>query len=747
MEWLRGRALFRGLDTSYVVNVLLMAASTVVCFVPVMLVAAGTHLSTTWTGPLLAAPDDAYFHAILDDAHQAVVFSGFPRESLIACLAMAVAPTMDVAIDLFRFATESQQTNDILAATLKRGVVRMNLIERAVFSLGCLVCGVTTLCPTSTHYAILNIVNLATVNASGFLTIGPVVLFLQRTGSLGGGQLATFTVVAVCVASLCASFQGLVQDPRSSQYNALTLAGVVVYVVITAVYVLQLVRLAIPTVRRINDSLGEEETPTVVIHVYTLLCRCVDHASKKFAVTYHAIALAIVFITNIWYFTIYYVNPTGFTVKSYSVFYWVYLMALALVFLVEMRARHEEVEDGLHAIESRKAFIRFISHEVRTPLSTAVMGMELIMESRLPGERDDAAAGGGGVAAYDHHDTYAEQTETLAMIGDSLSSAVEILDDLLTFDSFEDDRGGVAVVKQRIGVWSAIRKAADPLRLQADKAGVKLKWDAATMSAAESVNEGSLRQVAVDADRRKLAYVVRALVLHAIQNTPKGETVTMAVRLAPRAQPVTRGWRRGSNTSTTTVNVHANTGTTADPTGASSSPSPSSMTMSSGFRNSCFSGNTGPGTSGKSGRASLLAGRSGSRIVATNELPGDDNATPPGPASAQISGKGAPKKNPRRSSLGSLLRGSLMEGGGGRDREDNKHVVMEITDGEAAPSDDTQATLMSQVRAKVADTFKFRPGELVSSAVRSGGGSGSGLFMALSKVRGLRRSSDDGSVL
>ena len=698
----------------YVVNVLVMAASTVVCFVPVMLVAAGTHLSTTWTGPLLAAPDDAYFHAILDDTHQAVVFSGLPRESLVACLAMAVAPTMDVAIDLFRYATESQHTNDILAATSKRGVVRMNLIERAVFSLGCLVCGVTTLCPTSsTHYAILNIVNLATVNASGFLTIGPVVLFLQRTGSLGGGQLATLTVVAVCVASLCASFQGLVQDPHSSQYNALTLAGVVVYVVITAVYVLQLVRLAVPTVRRINDSLGEEETPTVVVHAYTLLRRCVDHASKKFAVTYHAIALAVVFVTNIWYFTVYYVNPTGFTVKSYSAFYWVYLLALALVFLVEMRARHEEVEDGLHAIESRKAFIRFISHEVRTPLSTAVMGMELIMESRLPGERDDAAAGGGAVAASDHHDTYAEQTETLAMIGESISAAVEILDDLLQFDSFEDDRGGVAVVKQRIGVWSAIRKAADPLRLQADKAGVKLKWDAATMAAAESLKEGSLRQVAVDADRRKLAYVVRALVLHAIQNTPKGETVTMAVRLAPRAQPATRGWRRGSTTTTTNMNIAADTGPTADPAGASSSPAPSSMTTSSGFRNGSFSGNAGPGTSGKSGRASLLAGWSGRRVVATNEQPGADNATPPGSPSAQSSGKGAPKKNPRRYSLGSLLmRGSLMEGsggGGGRDREDNKHVVMEITDGEAAPSDDTHATLMSQVRRYPLPTPLSRP--------------------------------------
>ena len=39
----------------------------------------------------------------------------------------------------------------------------------------------------------------------------------------------------------------------------------------------------------------------------------------------------------------YYIDPFGFTTRSYAVFYYVYMLALSLVFLVEMRVRHEEV--------------------------------------------------------------------------------------------------------------------------------------------------------------------------------------------------------------------------------------------------------------------------------------------------------------------------------------------------------------------------------------------------------------------
>ena len=67
-------------------------------------------------------------------------------------------------------------------------------------------------------------------------------------------------------------------------------------------------------------------------------------------------------------------------------------MANAVVLCVEMRIRTNEVKSGLDVIESRRAFVRFVSHEVRTPLSTAIMGLQLLLEEANEEQATTAAA-------------------------------------------------------------------------------------------------------------------------------------------------------------------------------------------------------------------------------------------------------------------------------------------------------------------------------------------------------------------
>ena len=52
----------------------------------------------------------------------------------------------------------------------------------------------------------------------------------------------------------------------------------------------------------------------------------------------------------------------------------------------------------MDVIESRRAFVRFVSHEVRTPLSTAIMGLQLLLEEANEEQTTAAAA---AVAAVD----------------------------------------------------------------------------------------------------------------------------------------------------------------------------------------------------------------------------------------------------------------------------------------------------------------------------------------------------------
>ena len=73
------------------------------------------------------------------------------------------------------------------------------------------------------------------------------------------------------------------------------------------------------------------------------------------------------------------------------------MMANAVVLVVEMRIRTNEVKSGLDVIESRRAFVRFVSHEVRTPLSTAIMGLQLLLE-----ETNEEQVNAAAVAAADN---------------------------------------------------------------------------------------------------------------------------------------------------------------------------------------------------------------------------------------------------------------------------------------------------------------------------------------------------------
>ena len=53
---------------------------------------------------------------------------------------------------------------------------------------------------------------------------------------------------------------------------------------------------------------------------------------------------------------------------------------------------NNQVKSGLDVIESRRAFVRFVSHEVRTPLSTAIMGLQLLLEEANEEQTTAAAA-------------------------------------------------------------------------------------------------------------------------------------------------------------------------------------------------------------------------------------------------------------------------------------------------------------------------------------------------------------------
>ena len=75
-------------------------------------------------------------------------------------------------------------------------------------------------------------------------------------------------------------------------------------------------------------------------------------------------ALLVVITSNVWFYIDNYIGSVSN--YRYGFYTFVKMMANAVVLCVEMRIRTNEVKSGLDVIESRRAFVRFVSHEVTT---------------------------------------------------------------------------------------------------------------------------------------------------------------------------------------------------------------------------------------------------------------------------------------------------------------------------------------------------------------------------------------------
>ena len=165
-------------------------------------------------------------------------------------------------------------------------------------------------------------------------------------------------------------------------------------------------------------------------------------------------------------------------------------------------------------------FIRYISHEMRTPLNTALMGLRLLKKEvqRLQASRATSL-----------------MTETVVDVESSCSTAVGILDELLDFEKL--DAGLMTLHKEHIPIGQLTRTIFDSFRVFAVEKDVELSLN--LHSSVESRDE--LRGYAVTADKSKLSQVLRNMLSNALKFTPPGGKVVMEVLLETSGHPRAAG--------------------------------------------------------------------------------------------------------------------------------------------------------------------------------------------------------------
>ena len=112
------------------------------------------------------------------------------------------------------------------------------------------------------------------------------------------------------------------------------------------------------------------------------------------------------------------------TVEAFTAFIYSTLSVTTLVFVAELRVRKVEMLYTLFAlVDAKKSYVRYISHEMRTPLNAATLGLNMLV-TQLKKKNNPTVAD-------------EELCDSIKDIQLACSTAVDILNDLLSFEKLE----------------------------------------------------------------------------------------------------------------------------------------------------------------------------------------------------------------------------------------------------------------------------------------------------------------------
>jgi signal transduction histidine kinase len=164
-------------------------------------------------------------------------------------------------------------------------------------------------------------------------------------------------------------------------------------------------------------------------------------------------------------------------------------------------------------LEAKRNFVRFVSHEVRTPLNAVCTGLQLMQEEIRE-------------AQSNFSDNKAEMVGLTEDILCSATSAVDILNDLLNYDKVE--MGTLSLERTIVPIWDLIERTSAEFKLtaKAKKIDFKLDFSALADTDEESLNIINLPQDISErrvlGDALRIAQVLRNVMSNGLKFTPDG---------------------------------------------------------------------------------------------------------------------------------------------------------------------------------------------------------------------------------
>jgi len=215
-------------------------------------------------------------------------------------------------------------------------------------------------------------------------------------------------------------------------------------------------------------------------------------------------------------------------------------------FLYDFLVRRE-FKSKKELLKAKRQFVRFVSHEVRTPLNSVCMALTLLQEEIAQSLGYDTteemeklhlnAEGSGATTTSDTaDDTNNKVSNTKPEIGwyklakevqINAESSVEVLNDLLNYDKVES--GSLSLELTAIPIWGLIEQTISEFRLSASSKNIKMSLELPK----SSPTMPTLKDTKVVGDAVRIVQVVRNLVSNALKFTPEGKAVNIKVYWKP----------------------------------------------------------------------------------------------------------------------------------------------------------------------------------------------------------------------
>jgi signal transduction histidine kinase/CheY-like chemotaxis protein len=248
------------------------------------------------------------------------------------------------------------------------------------------------------------------------------------------------------------------------------------------------------------------------------------------------------------------------------------LGTMLIFFLYDFSVRKEFHANG-ELLEARRQFMRFVSHEVRTPLNAVIMGLDIIqfeiakslgfeshtayraspefeaeahrndlsISSRCSSVNDltalieDDSATGTGIISREVARSWFRVTQE---IQDNSQGAVDILNDLLNYDKIE--QGKLQLVLEVLSIWDLLEQAILEFKLPASSKDLKLGLSFQIFQGSENSKIKRARDLPKEIDSLKvigdsirLTQVLRNLMSNALKFTPSNGSVHVKGSFVP----------------------------------------------------------------------------------------------------------------------------------------------------------------------------------------------------------------------